>query len=167
MRRFYVTDFEVWRAPHDFGDGHMLPFWHVFDVPGVGSHGIHLLNYSSTENEDLIWKAPDEWEALPEVQAWRAAGSPTLFSGAFKPESGHFQNLWHGHPKVAILPDPQSEGNIRLSDLLVDPTHKPKKFARHHLQALSIIGVTPAHTVWDVHRLASARCPTCRLGNTS
>lgn len=76
------------------------------------------------------------------------------------------EETWHAHPEVARLPHPVYEGKVTLSDLVNLPEHEQKQFRPHHLDALGAVGIQEHHTVWDVHRIASAIYPLVRLSNT-
>ena len=163
MRRMYVTGHDVWNGDHQFSQDMILPRWHLF-APGIGSHFIHLIDYASQDNAELIVADPQAWELLPEVIAWRAAGAHILLSGDFHNEDNEM--AWHAHPEVARLPHPKDEGRVALKDLHSDPSYQHKQFKKQHMDSLNIIGVKDMHTVWDVHKIASARCPQVRLSNT-
>jgi hypothetical protein len=164
MRRLYVTSHDAWSGDHQFSDSMILPRWHLF-APGIGSQFIHLIDYTSQDNAELICSDPEAWEQLPEVQAWRAAGNHILLSGDFHNQDN--QAAWEAHPEVATLPHPVKEGNVPLRSLLINPGHEQKKFTQQHMDSLKIIGVNEMHNVWDIHSIASARCPMVRLGNTA
>ena len=77
-------------------------------------------------------------------------------------DSARAEETWHSHPAVARLWNSTSERTSKLSDLL-QPGNAHKQFTAAHLAALASIGVTGDHTVADVHRIASALHPGCRL----
>lgn len=134
MRRLYVAPVAVAMQNN-----------HMFH-PRVGWQAIHLIAYTSPANAELMHSDPAAWEALPEVLAWRATESQILISTSLE-HSEASEDAWHSHPDVAILPHPTFEGTDKLSK------HKdsvPKKLKQKHLDALSVIGVTPNDTVWDV-----------------
>lgn len=147
MRRFYVAPHDVWHANIDN--------FH----PQIGSHCLHLIDYTSQDNAELMHKDPAAWEALPEVKAWRAKGSPLLISTSVE-HSEWCEDQWHGHPDVAVLPHPTFEGTDPMSKHIGSAT---KKIKQEHLDHLSVLGVKPNHTVWDIHDLASKRMPNCKL----
>ena len=77
-------------------------------------------------------------------------------------ESTSAEEKWHLHPAVARLWNNSLERTNKLSDLLL-PVNVHKQFTQSHLTALASIGVTGAHTVADVHKIALALHPLCRL----
>ena len=77
-------------------------------------------------------------------------------------DSDSAEEKWHSHPEVARLWNSGTERGNKLSDLLL-PTNAHKRFTVAHLAALASIGVTGMHTLADVHKLASALHPGCRL----
>lgn len=179
MRRFYVVGHHVWAGSTEV-NGRSVLHRNLFH-PSVGSHGIHLIQYSSPENADLLHsddtfhlirdgRGPDAWEALPEVIAWRSSGSMMLLSADFKDGAGldelgqTTEDVWHSHPEVARLQHPSFEGTIPLQDLHQKKEHAHKRFKKAHLDALGAIGIQGNHTVLDVHRIASKIDPQCKLG---
>jgi hypothetical protein len=171
MRRFYVVPHHVWAGDVEV-EGRRVRHIDLFH-PAIGSHGIHLIEYTSPEHAELLHSdedvvlsrdgvGPAAWEALDEVKAWRDAGSNMLLSTDFRTEESEL--LWHAHPEVARLQHPSLEGTVTLAELHQKAEHGHKQFKKHHMDALGVIGVKPNHTVLDVHRLAKARNPLCRLG---
>jgi hypothetical protein len=171
MRRFYVVPHDVWNG-HTQIDDRKIKHIDLFH-PEIGSCGIHLFDYTSPEHEALLHAesdtmlsvhgvGPAEWEALPEVQEWRQKGSLMLLSTDFRTEDP--EAIWHAHPEVARLQHPALEGTITLDDLHQKPQHAHKQFRRRHLDALSVLGIRGHHTILDVHTLAKAKDPGCRLG---
>jgi hypothetical protein len=135
MRRLYVAPEAVHLAHKD-----------IFH-PRIGSHCVQLKTYTNPEDAELQQSDPVAWEALPEVIAWRAAGSPLLISTTFTDHGESQETRWHSHPDVGILPNPVFEGTMSLSDCADCPEHK---FEQHHLEHLVHIGVVPTDTVLHV-----------------
>jgi hypothetical protein len=75
--------------------------------------------------------------------------------------------IWHAHPEVARLPHPIYESGVKLNDLHQKAEHAHKQFRAHHLAALAAIGITGEHTIFDVHRIASAINPLVKLSSTT
>lgn len=103
MRRLYIVPYQVWKDE-----------LHKFVHPSIGSHGIHLIDYASQENAELLATDRAAWEALPEVQEWKAAGGLMLMSTSFA-HSEYSEDIWHSHPDVAILPHPVQYGNRKIA----------------------------------------------------
>src|SRR5215467_592 len=75
------------------------------------------------------------------------------------------EDLFHGHPDVAILPHPTRDGNKPLKNHVDAPEYK---FIQHHLDALvghREMGILPADSVLDVARKAAAIHPEFRFRN--
>lgn len=85
-------------------------------------------------------------------EQWEAVGKPVLVNATFSSEAA--QDRFHDHPDVAILPHPVHEGNHQLRQHL---TKSDRKFKKHHLDALSSIGVQENHSVLDLEGFAVAR----------
>ena len=73
------------------------------------------------------------------------------------------EDIWHAHPEVARLHHPVREAATPLVHLLTKPEHAHKQFRPKHLDALAKIGVTPNHTVWDVHEITTKINRSVRL----
>jgi len=75
------------------------------------------------------------------------------------------EDLFHGHPEVAVLPHPSRDGARPLKAHVGSPGYK---FEQRHLDALKSnpeLGVLESDTVLDVARKASAIHPEVRFRN--
>ena len=75
------------------------------------------------------------------------------------------EDLFHGHPAVAILPHPTIEGRKTLKSHIGAAGYR---FEQHHLDALKEhrdLGITDADSVLDVARKASVIHPEVRFRN--
>ncbi|HYL92275.1 MAG TPA: hypothetical protein VEW69_03865 [Alphaproteobacteria bacterium] len=75
------------------------------------------------------------------------------------------EDLFHGHPEVAILPHPTLGGTLMLKEVV---KNKEYKFTQAHLDALmgnSDLAIKDTDTVLDVARKASAIHPELRFRN--
>jgi hypothetical protein len=75
------------------------------------------------------------------------------------------EDLFHGHPEVAILPHPTSDGNLPLKSHLGRAGYK---FTQAHLDALkghALMGITESDTVLDVFKKAGTVHPLIKLRN--
>ena len=75
------------------------------------------------------------------------------------------EDLFHGHPEVAILPHPTLDGRKPLKNHLGTPGYR---FAQRHLDALAghrELGVADTDSVLDVARKASGIHPEVRFRN--
>jgi len=75
------------------------------------------------------------------------------------------EDLFHGHPDVAILPHPTLDGRKPLKNHLGSAGYR---FAQHHLDALTEhreLGIVDTDNVLDVARKASAIHPEVRFRN--
>jgi hypothetical protein len=88
-------------------------------------------------------------------------GGHILMSTDFNTEA--CEETWHQNSQVAHLPHPTREGNVSLFDHMQNPE---KRFTQAHMDALASIGVSPAHTVWDIHKIASKISPLVKLSST-
>jgi hypothetical protein len=154
MRRLYVlselTLKSKVRMGVSFGERVVemnVPLHDLFH-PQIGSCYMDLIAYTSEDNARLKHDDPKAWEALPEVTAWRAAGSQILLSTSLA-HSERCEEIFTSHPDVAILPHPVLFGNDKLSDKkpkapklqpgddpmeeVLDPDRKIK---RKHIEAL-------------------------------
>jgi len=76
-----------------------------------------------------------------------------------------YEDLFHAHPAVAILPHPASDGKKPLKSHVGAPGYK---FEQRHLDALKghqDLGILESDTVLDVARKASALHPEVRFRN--
>lgn len=75
------------------------------------------------------------------------------------------EDLFHGHPEVAILPHPTLDGRKPLKNHLGESGYR---FAQRHLDALTghrDLGIVDTDSVLDVARKASAIHPEVRFRN--
>src|SRR4051812_3977683 len=123
MRRLYVLSELTYkskvRVGVSFGEaGRVVDMnvpMHDLCHPTIGSCYMDLIPYTSEANALLKHDDPKAWEQLPEVKAWRGSGSHILLSTSFA-HSERCEDIFHGHPDVAILPHPVLFGNDKLSD---------------------------------------------------
>jgi len=76
-----------------------------------------------------------------------------------------YEDMFHAHPEVAILPNPTVDGNKMLKDHVGSASYK---FLEHHLDALknhATLGAAGTDTVIDLARKASAIHPEIRFRN--
>jgi hypothetical protein len=74
------------------------------------------------------------------------------------------EQLWHAHPEVARLHNPDTAPKVKLIELML--THNAhKQFRQCHMDALACIGCKWDHTVQHVSDIARKIHPLVRLSD--
>jgi hypothetical protein len=144
MRRFYILPMALWEGKIETGThyesgGKTTPVmvWthNIFD-PNVGSHGIVL---SQTDPHILICTSVSHSEFA--------------------------EDLFHGHPEVALLPHPGTMGTMKLAEHIQNTSHRYT--SKHHemLKAHPDIKATDFDTVLTLAKKCEAVHPLMKLRN--
>jgi hypothetical protein len=193
MRRLLVlseldleTPVKIGEHHHEGGIDDVLVPLFATAHPQIGWHCIDLIDYASQENAELKCSNPEAWEALPEVAEWRANGSLVLCSTSFA-HSEFVEDLWINHPRIAVLPHPVYEGNVKIAERKPNaPARRPQdpagdqvlypelRIKQRHVDALKkhrirstgkSLGFDENDTVLTLAAKAQVVHPLVRLGN--
>lgn len=144
MRRLYILPHSVWASDVEIGThytdaGEARPVrakWVDIFHPAFGSHYLDL--------------------AQP-------GGMILLVTDVSHDE--RVEDLFHGHPDVAVLPHPVTQGNVKLKDHMASAAHKYTQEHHEALKGCPHLDVNDTDTVLDLHRKAGSVHPLMALRN--